>query len=150
MRPWDCPGIADTCLQHSQIVLRVLRWTWTWTIPDANLFPTWFSSVGSCSGVTRQARSLARSLARGNNKILSGESALCGVWTRHSGMLGLAARRQALWQSAMTKFRERGSAPKGCRHSTIFVDPQWKLCLSSAHLCSGSLMVRQSAPKSVS
>ena len=30
---------------------------------------------------------------------------------------------------------------KGGRHSTIFVDPQWKLCLSSAHLCSSSLMV---------
>ena len=44
--------------------------------------------------------------------------------------------------------RERGSAPKGGRLSTIFVDPQWKLCLSSGHLCSGSLMVWQSTPKS--
>ena len=45
-------------------------------------------------------------------------------------------------------FGEWGSAPKGGRHSTIFVDPQSpqgpsvkQLCLSSAHLCSGSLMV---------
>ena len=29
--------------------------------------------------------------------------------------------------------RERGSAPKGGRHSSIVVDPQGKLCLSSAH-----------------
>ena len=38
------------------------------------------------------------------------------------------------------RFRERGSAPKGGRHSTTCFDPQWKLCLSSAHLCSGSLI----------
>ena len=43
--------------------------------------------------------------------------------------------------AAPAALRERGSAPKGGRHSTICVYPQWKLCLSSAHLCSGSLMV---------
>ena len=43
---------------------------------------------------------------------------------------------------------ERGSAPEGGRHSTIFVDPQWKLCSSSAHLRSGSLMVWQPTSKS--
>ena len=36
---------------------------------------------------------------------------------------------------------EWGSAPSGGRCSTTFVDPQCKLCLSSARLCSGSLIV---------
>ena len=45
-------------------------------------------------------------------------------------------------------FGERGGAPKGGRHFTIFVNPRWKLCLSSAHLGSGSLMVWQSTPTS--
>ena len=41
----------------------------------------------------------------------------------------------------MLMIKERGSALKGGRHSATFVDPQRQLCLSSAHLCSGSLMV---------
>ena len=44
---------------------------------------------------------------------------------------------------------ERRMAPKVARHSTMFVNPQWKLCLSSAHLCSGSLMVWQSTQQMV-
>ena len=34
-----------------------------------------------------------------------------------------------------------GCAPKGGRHSTTIFNPQWKLGLSSAHLCSGGLVV---------
>ena len=53
------------------------------------------------------------------------------------------------WYFASDRDSADMKAPKGDRHSTICLNPQWKLCLSSAHLCSGSPMVWQSTPKIV-
>ena len=62
-----------------------------------------------------------------------------GTATMHSPMPDRCDRNPTHTLSSLA--RERGSAPEGGRHSTILVDPQWKLRLSSVHLCSGSPMV---------
>ena len=78
----------------------------------------------------------------------SSSSSSCCSSRNHPGPPRAAAASRSTHACWRPPLRERGSAPKGVRRSTIFVDPRWKLCLSSAHPCSGSLMVWQSSPKS--
>ena len=71
-----------------------------------------------------------------------------GVWRERPQSPLVEPRASWHSQSSLDRVGERGSAPKGGRHSTIFVNPQGKLWLSSAHLCNGSLIVCQSIPTS--
>ena len=102
-------------------------------------------------GATAGWRELAGSSLRGDSHPCGGNFArvfaaclVSGLRKSRTSRPFTRSTRGALGRAhlhpSLPRVGERGGAPKGGRHSTMFCNPQRELCLSSAHLCSGSLM----------